>query len=190
MVSHLCGSSCADWVNDFEHMQHMMTHTDERPYLCCICSKSFTQSAHLKEHSMLHTNAIFTCDLCGKGYYQPQTLRRHKKTHNASNQFQCEDCGFSTTRAYLLTDHMRKNHSKEREMRYQCTVCPKAFYEAAKLNKHMIVHTPKKDLKATETNPTKSLSEETKTENHLMNQSLETEFKSPECKRAKTFIEE
>ena len=161
----------------------MMTHTDERPYLCCICSKSFTQSAHLKEHSMLHTNAIFTCDICGKGYSQPQTLRRHKKTHNAMNQFQCEDCGFSTTRAYLLTDHMRKNHSKEREQRYHCTVCPKAFYEAAKLNQHMIVHTPKKDLKKAETDVNEASSEEAKPNATLISPSQGTIFKSSASER-------
>jgi len=63
--------------------RHMLSHTNERPYMCSVCDKTFTQSAHLKEHSVIHTNKTFPCDICGSSYTQPQTLKRHIRTAHA-----------------------------------------------------------------------------------------------------------
>ena len=55
----------------------------ERPYVCEVpgCLKRFTEYSSLYKHNIVHTQQKpYTCALCHKTYRQTSTLAMHKRT--------------------------------------------------------------------------------------------------------------
>ncbi|EDW44929.1 GM19662, partial [Drosophila sechellia] len=66
--------------------KHKLTHSDERKYICALCSKAFKRQDHLNGHMMTHRNKKpYECkaDGCGKSYCDARSLRRHSENHHA-----------------------------------------------------------------------------------------------------------
>ena len=48
----------------------MRIHTNEKPYECDVCERSFCHSNALKDHKRIHTNEKpYECDVCEKRFY-------------------------------------------------------------------------------------------------------------------------
>ncbi|KAL1485486.1 hypothetical protein MTO96_031907 [Rhipicephalus appendiculatus] len=61
---------------------HNKTHTDERPYKCAQCNKSFKRKGHLAEHLYIHSGEkFFKCHLCPSDFAQKAGLVHHLKKH-------------------------------------------------------------------------------------------------------------
>ena len=49
---------------------------------CTICFKKFKKTYNLKQHLLIHTNdKPFKCDTCGKAFVQKSNLTKHHLTH-------------------------------------------------------------------------------------------------------------
>ena len=127
-------------------MKHEKQHTNGEieAYQCSLCSKSFFQKRHFKEHVRSHTEERrFKCVICGEGFFSPATLKRHMVTHSQDSEvthtdqipLKCMRCD----RSFKMKDDLDKHldmHAQERP----CQVCGKYFTRGAALSLHMACH--------------------------------------------------
>ena len=60
--------------------------TEERPFRCGYCEKSFTQSRAAKKHERIHTGEKpFVCRICDYKSNDSGNLRKHEKIHGIVN---------------------------------------------------------------------------------------------------------
>ena len=63
--------------------------TGERPYACEVpgCNKSFTEYSSLYKHNVVHTQQKpYICNICHKTYRQTSTLAMHKRTVHGTSE--------------------------------------------------------------------------------------------------------
>lgn len=60
---------CGKWLQPYRLKIHLVSHTDERPYMCDQCPKAYKYQGHLESHKLGHGDVKpFYCEKCGKGY--------------------------------------------------------------------------------------------------------------------------
>ena len=118
---------------------HMLVHSEERPYACTLCNKSYKSSMMLDVHMKTHTKERpYMCDVCGQSFALQTTLSYHANRHTNARPYKCEICGkgFNShpgMRRHVLT------HTGEK--RYTCDVCGKKFISSSALKTHALTHT-------------------------------------------------
>lgn len=65
----------------------MVKHSDERPFTCHICRKSFKTKTHLKNHSFQHSGGSnYRCPYCTKTFVNMSNYYTHRKRMHSGEQ--------------------------------------------------------------------------------------------------------
>ncbi|XP_068941450.1 zinc finger protein 768 [Petaurus breviceps papuanus] len=135
----ICGKHFA-WRSTL--VEHIYTHTGEKPFLCPDCGKGFSQASSLSKHRAIHRGERpHRCPDCGRAFTQRSALTTHLRVHTGEKPYQCADCGRCFSQSSALSQH-RRVHSGETP--FPCADCGRAFAHASDLRRHQRTHTGEK----------------------------------------------
>ena len=112
---------------------------DKPPFICKICSKSFSKRDNLKKHEIIHRGEKpYLCEECGKSFARKQDLNVHRRYHSGIRPYACSLCD-KTFHSYsgLKSHENRHNGIKP----FLCNACGKTFVQKSQLTNHERVHT-------------------------------------------------
>ena len=71
----------------------MRIHTDEKPYNCSKCTKSFRDGSALKYHTRTHTGEKpYPCSFYLKFFRDNGDLKKHIRIHTGEKPYPCNQC--------------------------------------------------------------------------------------------------
>eukprot|EP01083_Nonionella_stella_P025669 70730_1 len=72
-----------------EIKRHQRSQSDERPFQCNLCGRSFTSQAGARQHQRSHSDERpYQCDLCTKRFKSRNNLADHQRVHNNERPYQ------------------------------------------------------------------------------------------------------
>ncbi|XP_028329267.1 zinc finger and BTB domain-containing protein 41 isoform X2 [Gouania willdenowi] len=132
-------SICLKTFTRRPHLQeHMILHTQDRPFKCNFCEEYFkSRFARLKHQEKYHLGP-FPCEICGRQFNDSGNRKRHIEcTHGGKRKWTCFVCGKSVRERTSLREHMRI-HSGEKP--HLCSICGQSFRHGSSYRLHLRVH--------------------------------------------------
>lgn len=129
IICKVCGKSIK-----YKQNRHMLTHSEDRPFSCPICPKSFRLPVVLAAHRKTH-EAIkpFRCKVCGQDFSRKSTLRIHQRVHSGVRPYECHICMDSFSQKAILVRHLDTHSDKKM---FHCKPCNTSYRRKSSLETH------------------------------------------------------
>ena len=91
--------------------RHGRSHTNERRYSCKKCGSAFYRLSHLKMHVMRKHQSVrpFICTLCTASFTDAYHLHRHEVTHTEHQPYKCAECQLAFSNTRQLKNHLQSH---------------------------------------------------------------------------------
>ncbi|XP_036604476.1 zinc finger protein 768 [Trichosurus vulpecula] len=173
---NICGKHFA-WRSTL--VEHIYTHTGEKPFRCLDCGKGFGQASSLSKHRAIHRGERpHRCPDCGRAFTQRSALTTHLRVHTGEKPYRCADCGRHFSQSSALSQH-RRVHSGETP--FPCSDCGRAFAHASDLRRHQRTHTGEKPFPCPDCG--RCFRQSSEMVAHRRTHSGERPYSCPECGR-------
>ena len=133
ITCHVCGKVFRK-VRNLE--EHLVLHTEEKPYACQTCGERFQYRQALCRHRRSHKASFFKCQECGVEFHLQSQYKLHLIKHLAILPHLCSVCGAAFPSPYLLKKHAVTHGQKQ----FVCEHCGKAFHHKFGHKMHVRTH--------------------------------------------------
>ena len=118
---------------------------------CPLCPDKFFDNNSLTTHIKAHLDEKpYACSYpdCNVRRVHKSAIKAHEITHRTEKKIQCDHpgCSYKTKLTALLRKH-KDIHDPHRSKQFQCTLCPKTFFNEFSMRTHMQSHTQEKPYK-------------------------------------------
>lgn len=105
-----CGKYCCSEAVLKRHLMSHEPNTENKPFKCTHCKKTFGGASQLREHVATHTQEKkFVCEECGKIFRASSNLYQHRLIHSEIKRHKCLVCDYKCHTAGNLRKHMTKH---------------------------------------------------------------------------------
>ena len=92
--------------------RHYKIHTREKPFVCQICDKTFSQKVNLVRHQATHSDVRnFKCSVCPEGrFFKTKDQLSHHMVFHYEPKFVCSRCDYKAHTKSNLSQHEKSHH--------------------------------------------------------------------------------